>query len=516
MALYIQSTLAGSATARCVTASPVSRPDASLSSSFLAPSRSLQRAAQAARSARKVAHRQCGVRAMAVRRRKAGVEDPMMDEAGRGQDKMQRVRDAVEEINKKYGANTASFLGDTYKRAFAETFPSGSLNLDIALGGGLPRGRIVEIYGQESSGKTTLALHAIAEMQRQGGKCWLVDAEHALDMAYAQKLGVNLEELVLCQSEEAETALEIVDTVIRGKAADLVVIDSVPALIPAQELENEIGAESIGLLARLMSKTLRKLSNSAGRAGCTIIFLNQLRHKINVGYGNPETTTGGMALKYYSSVRLEMRMAGRIKSAGEEDVGIRVRVKVAKSKVCTPYRTAEFDIIFGKGISYAGCVLDCAESFGLVERRGSWYSYDQVMRVQGRDNAVNFLIDNKDVCDQLDKLVCTPYRTAEFDIIFGKGISYAGCVLDCAESFGLVERRGSWYSYDQVMRVQGRDNAVNFLIDNKDVCDQLDKLVRELIPNTRLLGEGASSDGKALGIGVSDEEEAIVDEDLDF
>lgn len=378
-----------------------------LSSSFFAPSSALRRSARGTVRAAPDARRFVGARAMVARKRKgySMAEDSAISEADKHQAKLDRVREAMAEVNKKYGTNTATFMQDANSRAFAETFPSGSLTLDIALGGGLPKGRIVEIYGHESSGKTTLALHAIAEVQKLGGTCWLLDAEHALDMAYARQLGVQTDKLILCQSEEAETALEIVDTVIRGKAADLVVIDSVPALIPSQELESEIGAESIGLLARLMSKVLKKLSNSAGRAGCTIIFLNQLRQKINVGYGNPETTPGGLALKFYSSVRLELRTAGRIKSSQEEDIGIRVKVKVAKSKVCTPYRTAEMDVMFGHGISHEGCVLDCAEAMEVVARKGAWYSFNDVMRIQGRDNAIAFLSKNPAVSGEIEQLV---------------------------------------------------------------------------------------------------------------
>ncbi|CAI7841325.1 unnamed protein product [Closterium sp. NIES-53] len=278
-----------------------------------------------------------GVRAMATKKR--GKLMPGGGELDRGVDKEARVREAMEVINGKYGANTATFLNDDVKRANAETFPSGALTLDIALGGGLPKGRIVEIYGQESSGKTTLALHAIAQVQKRGGTAWIVDAEHALDLKYAQQLGVQTDKLVLCQAEEADKALEIVDTAMRGLAADIVVVDSVPALIPSQELESEMGQESIGLLARLMSKVLKKLSASASRSKCTVIFLNQMRQKINTGgfaFGSPETTTGGTALRYFASVRLDLRSIGKIKSTKDEsDMGIRVRCKVAKSKAST-------------------------------------------------------------------------------------------------------------------------------------------------------------------------------------
>ncbi|CAI5961745.1 unnamed protein product [Closterium sp. NIES-64] len=360
-----------------------------------------------------------GVRAMAAKKR-----GKIMPGAG-GElevDKEARVREAMEVINGKYGANTATFLNDDVKRANAETFPTGALTLDIALGGGLPKGRIVEIYGQESSGKTTLALHAIAQVQKRGGIAWVVDAEHALDLKYARQLGVQTDKLILCQAEEADKALEIVDTAMRGLAADIVVVDSVPALIPSQELESEMGQESIGLLARLMSKVLKKLSASASRSKCTVIFLNQMRQKINTGgfaFGSPETTTGGTALRYYASVRLDLRSVAKIKSAKDEsDVGIRVRCKVAKSKVSPPLRTVEFDLLFGTGISHAGCVLDCAEELKKVERKGSWYSFRDDMRVQGRENAITFLNDNPHVCDELEQLVREHVAPVEEEVVF--------------------------------------------------------------------------------------------------
>ncbi|KAK4484900.1 hypothetical protein RD792_007501 [Penstemon davidsonii] len=287
-----------------------------------------------------------------------------------------------------------------------ETFPSGCLTLDFALGGGLPRGRIVEVYGPESSGKTTLALHAMAEVQRLGGNAMLVDAEHAFDPTYSKALGVDVENLIVCQPDNGEMALEIADRMCRSGAVDLICIDSVSALTPRAEIEGEIGMQQMGLQARLMSQALRKMSGNASKAGCTLIFLNQIRHKIGVYYGNPEVTSGGIALKFFASVRLEIRPTGKIKSVkGDEDIGVKVRVRVQKSKVSRPYKQAEFEIIFGEGVSKLGCVLDCADMTGVVVKKGSWYSYGDHRLGQGRDRALQYLKENPLVSEEIEKKV---------------------------------------------------------------------------------------------------------------
>uniref|UniRef100_A0A453LQU1 RecA family profile 2 domain-containing protein n=4 Tax=Aegilops tauschii subsp. strangulata TaxID=200361 RepID=A0A453LQU1_AEGTS len=288
----------------------------------------------------------------------------------------------------------------------SETFPSGCLTLDFALGGGLPKGRVVEVYGPESSGKTTLALHAIAEIQKLGGNAMLVDAEHAFDPAYSKALGVDIENLIVCQPDNGEMALEIADRMCRSGAIDLICIDSVSALTPRAEIEGEIGMQQMGLQARLMSQALRKMSGNASKAGCTLMFLNQIRYKIGVFYGNPEVTSGGIALKFFASVRLEIRHIGKIKSAkGDEDIGVKVRVRVQKSKVSRPYKQAEFEIMFGEGVSKLGCILDCAELMEVVAKKGSWYSYKDIRLGQGREKALQYLRENPTVCDEIEKVV---------------------------------------------------------------------------------------------------------------
>ncbi|XP_059282462.1 DNA repair protein recA homolog 1, chloroplastic isoform X2 [Lycium ferocissimum] len=292
-------------------------------------------------------------------------------------DRQKALDAAMNDINSSFGKGSVTRLGSA-GGALVETFPSGVLTLDFALGGGLPKGRIVEIYGPESSGKTTLALHAIAEVQKLGGNAMLVDAEHAFDPAYSKALGVDVENLIVCQPDNGEMALEIADRMCRSGAVDLICIDSVSALTPRAEIEGEIGMQQMGLQARLMSQALRKMSGNASKAGCTLIFLNQIRYKIGVYYGNPEVTSGGIALKFFASVRLEIRSTGKIKSAkGDEEVGLKVRVRVQKSKVSRPYKQAEFEIIFGEGVSKLGCVLDCAELIDVVSKKGSWYNYGE-------------------------------------------------------------------------------------------------------------------------------------------
>ncbi|MCL1471273.1 recombinase RecA [Argonema antarcticum] len=301
----------------------------------------------------------------------------------------------LKQIEQQFGKGAIVRLGDA-TRMRVETIPSGALTLDLALGGGLPKGRVIEIYGPESSGKTTVALHAIAEVQRSGGIAAFVDAEHALDPTYAAALGVDIENLLVSQPDNGESALEIVDQLVRSAAVDVVVIDSVAALVPRAEIEGDMGDSHMGLQARLMSQALRKITGNIGKSGCTVIFLNQLRQKIGVTYGNPETTTGGNALKFYASVRLDIRRIQTLKK-GAEEFGIRVKVKVAKNKVAPPFRIGEFDIIFGKGISTMGCIVDIAEEIGVIIRKGAWYSYNGENIAQGRDNAIRYLDENPPV-----------------------------------------------------------------------------------------------------------------------
>ncbi|XP_040986600.1 DNA repair protein recA homolog 1, chloroplastic isoform X1 [Juglans microcarpa x Juglans regia] len=320
-------------------------------------------------------------------------------------DRQKALEAAMNDINNSFGKGSVTRLGSA-GGALVETFPSGCLTLDFALGGGLPKGRIVEIYGPESSGKTTLALHAIAEVQNLGGNAMLVDAEHAFDPAYSKALGVDVENLIVCQPDHGEMALEIADRMCRSGAIDLICVDSVSALTPRAEIEGEIGMQQMGLQARLMSQALRKMSGNASKAGCTLIFLNQIRHKIGVYYGNPEVTSGGIALKFFASLRLEIRPTGKIKSVkGDEEIGLRVRVRVQKSKVSRPYKQAEFEIIFGEGVGKSGCILDCAEMMDIVVKKGSWYSYGDHRLGQGRDRALQYLKDNPILHDEIEKIV---------------------------------------------------------------------------------------------------------------
>ncbi|MBE9178268.1 recombinase RecA [Oculatella sp. LEGE 06141] len=307
------------------------------------------------------------------------------------------------QIDRTFGKGTIMRLGDA-SRMKVETISSGALTLDLALGGGLPKGRVVEIYGPESSGKTTLALHAIAEVQKVGGIAAFVDAEHALDPTYAAAVGVDIGNLLISQPDTGEAALEIVDQLVRSTAIDLVVVDSVAALVPRAEIEGEMGDAHVGLQARLMSQALRKITGNIGKTGCSVIFLNQLRQKIGISYGNPETTTGGNALKFYASVRLDIRRIQTLKK-GTEEFGIRAKVKVAKNKVAPPFRIAEFDVIFGHGISSLGCLMDLAEETGVVTRRGAWYSYNGENISQGRDNAVKYLEERPEVAKQVEQQV---------------------------------------------------------------------------------------------------------------
>jgi recombination protein RecA len=285
-----------------------------------------------------------------------------------------------------------------------ETISTGALTLDLALGGGLPKGRVIEIYGPESSGKTTIALHALAEVQKNGGIAAFVDAEHALDPTYAAALGVDIDNLLVSQPDNGESALEIVDQLVRSAAVDIVVIDSVAALVPRAEIEGDMGDVHVGLQARLMSQALRKITGNIGKSGCTVLFINQLRQKIGVTYGSPETTTGGNALKFYASVRLDIRRIQTLKK-GTDEFGNRVKVKVAKNKVAPPFRIAEFDIIFGKGVSTIGCLVDIAEETGVILRKGAWYSYNGENISQGRDNAIKYVEEKPEFAAKIKEQV---------------------------------------------------------------------------------------------------------------
>jgi recombination protein RecA len=309
----------------------------------------------------------------------------------------------LNQIERSFGKGAIMRLGDA-TRMRVETISTGALTLDLALGGGLPKGRVIEIYGPESSGKTTVALHALAEVQKNGGVAAFVDAEHALDPTYAAALGVDIENLLVSQPDTGESALEIVDQLVRSAAVDIVVIDSVAALVPRAEIEGDMGDIHVGLQARLMSQALRKITGNIGKSGCTVIFINQLRQKIGITYGSPETTTGGNALKFYASVRLDIRRIQTLKK-GTEEFGNRVKVKVAKNKVAPPFRVAEFDIIFGKGVSTLGCLVDLAEETGVIVRKGAWYSYNGDNISQGRDNAIKYLEEKPEFAAEIKELV---------------------------------------------------------------------------------------------------------------
>ena len=319
-------------------------------------------------------------------------------------DRQKALEAALAQIDRAFGKGSAMRLGSREKIEI-DTISTGSLGLDIALGvGGFPRGRVVEIYGPESSGKTTLALHAIAEAQKAGGAAAFVDAEHALDPSYAKKLGVDIDELIVSQPDTGEQALEIVDTLVRSNAIDVLVVDSVAALVPRAEIEGEMGDSHVGLQARLMSQALRKLTGSISRSRTTVIFINQVRMKIGVMYGNPETTTGGNALKFYASVRLDIRRTGQIKDR-DDIVGNATRVKVVKNKVAPPFKQVEFDIMYGEGVSKVGEILDLGVKAGLVEKSGAWFSYDSIRIGQGRENSKTFLLENPEMAKKIEDAV---------------------------------------------------------------------------------------------------------------
>lgn len=316
--------------------------------------------------------------------------------------KLKALKLTLDKLDKTYGKGTVMKMGDSAVED-VDVIPSGSLGLDIALGvGGYPRGRVIEIYGPESSGKTTLTLHAIAEAQKKGGIAAFIDAEHAFDRVYAEKLGIDIENLIISQPDNGEQALEIADNLIRSGAIDIVIIDSVAALTPKSEIEGEMGDSKMGLHARLMSQALRKLTASISKTKCTVIFINQLREKIGVMFGNPETTTGGNALKFYSSVRLDIRRSTQIKDTNSVATGNKTRVKVVKNKVAPPFKQAEFDIMYGEGISKVGEIIDLGVDFDVIKKAGSWYSYDETKLGQGRDTVKDLLLDNPELMEELE------------------------------------------------------------------------------------------------------------------
>lgn len=331
------------------------------------------------------------------------------------EDKLKALDAAIAQIEKQYGKGSVMKLGDNSANMNVETVPTGSLSLDIALGlGGLPKGRIIEVYGPESSGKTTVALHCVAEVQKRGGIAGFIDAEHALDPVYARNIGVDIDNLYISQPDCGEQALEITETMVRSGAVDIVVVDSVAALVPKAEIDGDMGDSHVGLQARLMSQALRKLTAVISKSNCIVIFINQLREKVGVMFGNPETTTGGRALKFYSSVRLDVRRTESLKQGGEI-VGNHVRVKVVKNKIAPPFREAEFDIMFGQGISREGDVLDLAVNAGIVNKSGAWYAYEGDKIGQGRENAKNYIHENPAFFDMLEAKVRDFYFTQPED-----------------------------------------------------------------------------------------------------
>ena len=325
------------------------------------------------------------------------------------EDKQKALDAALSQIEKQFGKGAVMKLGDDSAKMNVEVVPTGSLSRDIALGvGGVPKGRIIEVYGPESSGKTTVALHMVAEVQKRGGIAGYIDAEHAMDPTYAKALGVDIDNLYISQPDDGEQALEIAETMVRSGAIDIVIVDSVAALVPRAEIEGEMGDSHMGLQARLMSQALRKLTGITKKSNCTVVFINQLREKIGVTFGNPETTTGGRALKFYASIRIDIRKSDVIKQ-GTDFVGNRVKVKIAKNKVAPPFKTAEFDIVYGQGISKEGDILDLASEVDIVNKSGAWYAYGETRIGQGRENAKTFLKEHPDMCREIENKVREHY-----------------------------------------------------------------------------------------------------------
>ena len=327
-----------------------------------------------------------------------------------GDDKKRALDAAIAKLEKDFGKGTVMKLGDASVNMGVETVPTGSLSLDVALGlGGVPKGRVIEIYGPESSGKTTVALHMIAEVQKRGGIAGFVDAEHALDPAYAKNIGVDIDELYISQPDSGDQALEIAETMVRSGAIDIIVIDSVAALVPRQEIEGDMGDSHVGLQARLMSQALRKLTPVISKSNCVVIFINQLREKVGVMFGNPDTTTGGRALKFYASIRMDVRRIETLKQSGEM-IGNRTRIKVVKNKIAPPFKEAEFDIMFGKGISREGDILDLAANIDVINKSGAWYAYNGNKIGQGRENAKQYLSEHPEIMEEVEKKVRIHYH----------------------------------------------------------------------------------------------------------
>ncbi len=329
------------------------------------------------------------------------------------EDKLKALDAALAQIEKQFGKGSVMKLGDTGAHMNIETVPTGSLSLDIALGlGGIPKGRIIEIYGPESSGKTTVALHMVSEVQKRGGIAGFIDAEHALDPVYARNIGVDIDNLYISQPDNGEQALEITETMVRSGAVDIIIVDSVAALVPKAEIDGDMGDSHVGLQARLMSQALRKLTGVISKSNCTVVFINQLREKVGIMFGNPETTTGGRALKFYSSIRLDVRRIESLKQSGEV-IGNRTRVKVVKNKIAPPFKEAEFDIMFGKGISREGDILDLAANNNVVNKSGAWYAYEGEKIGQGRENAKLYLAEHPEVMQEIEQKVREQYGLAE-------------------------------------------------------------------------------------------------------
>ena len=337
-----------------------------------------------------------------------------MDNIAKGRETA--LKNALAQIEKQFGKGAVMKLGETSNKT-VEVIPTGSLSLDVALGaGGVPKGRIIEVFGPESSGKTTIALHMVAEVQKAGGIAGFVDAEHALDPVYAQKIGVNIDELYISQPDDGEQALDITETMVRSGAIDIIIVDSVAALVPKSEIDGEMGDSHMGVQARLMSQALRKLTAITAKSKCIVVFINQLREKIGISYGSPETTTGGRALKFYASVRIDIRKGEPIKN-GTDIIGARTKAKIAKNKIAPPFKTAEFDIIYGQGISHVGDVLDLGAELGIVTKGGAWYSYEETRLGQGRENAKKFLLENPHLLRTIENAVRKHYEMPELDEI---------------------------------------------------------------------------------------------------